>query len=225
MNQQSIHDRIMSRKDGGAAVEETPEVPREPKKRWVRTALISVAGIAVGIAAGIAAMQFSAVKDVFAQDASVAAGGPNAALPDTPFLAHAKQAGLTTCGTVFPVLGQILGDGAQYDVHSEWNQTEPNKHAVQALVGMNYATESYSGAAAGVVFASPNGSACEGAMVRIAPFSMKCQDVLAGFPEGAALVSNLGQVPLYKLPRDGGQVLLIPSGESCTVVSVVQAAG
>lgn len=225
MNQQSIHDRIMSRKDGSAAVEETPEASHEPKKRWARTALISIAGIAVGVAAGIAAMQFSAVKDVFAQDTSVAAGGPNPELPETPFLAHAKQAGLTTCGTVFPVLGQILGDGAQYNVHSEWNQTEPNKHAVQALVGLNYAAESYSGAAAGVVFASPNGAACEGAMVRVAPFSAKCQDVLASLPEGSTLVSNLGQVPLYKLPGDGGQVLLIPSGESCTVVSVVQAAG
>ena len=75
--------------------------------------------------------------------------------PDTPFLQHAKQAGLKTCSTVFPALGQLLTNGAKYGVQSSGTTKLADNHVVQALVGMNYATQDYSGPAAGLVFAAP----------------------------------------------------------------------
>jgi len=226
MSQQSIHDRIMSRAGAGTAEELILETENRPKKGWLRIMLISIFGVATVLGAGFAVLQFPAVQNVFAQDTSVEAASKSLpALPETPFLDHAKKAGLTTCGRVFPMLGQLLGNGAQYNVQTDWDGTEPNKHSVQALVGLNYASQSYSGPAAGIVFASPVGSACEGGMVRIAPFPKKCQDVPAGFPQGSTPAPNLGQVSVYNLASDGGQVLLIPSGESCVVVSVARGAG
>lgn len=90
---------------------------------------------------------------------------------------------------------------------------------------MKYATPDYSGPAAGLIFAAPNGATCEGAMVRIAPFSRKCSEIPAALPAGRTLTSTLGQMPVYNFADNGGQILLLPSDESCVVVSINQAAG
>lgn len=144
-------------------------------------------------------------------------------LNETPFLQHAKQAGLVTCSTVFPVLGELLANGSQYSVQSSWNTESPDKHAVQALVGMEYSTESYSGSAAGVVFASPTGAGCEGAMIRVAPFSTSCENIPSVLPQGSKLTNNLGKVAVYSLGNNGGNALLLPNGNACVVVSVTSA--
>ncbi|MGO4319717.1 hypothetical protein AB4Z23_27850, partial [Agrobacterium sp. MCAB5] len=86
-------------------------------------------------------------------------------------------------------------------------------------------TTAYSGPAAGMVFASPIGEACEGTMVRIAPFPKKCVDVPPILPAGSVQAVALGQIPVYNLPDKGGQVLLLPSDQSCIIISVSQAAG
>lgn len=217
----------MSRNGAGPAAQTAIQTPQAPRAGRLRRAAVTVSLLVLGAVAslgiGFAVMQFPAVQQVFAQGTQAR---PSAAdLPDTPFAAHAKEAGLTTCGTVFPVLGQLLVNGAQYDVQSAWHKEEPNKHAVQALVGLNYASQDYSGPAAGIVFASPVGSACEGAMVRVTPFARKCQDVVQLLPQGSALASALGQVPVYNVANNGGQVLLVSSGDSCVAVSVTQATG
>lgn len=225
MTQQSIHDRIMSR-DGGATSHSAATEPAiKPGRSWGRTALVVAVGILVLGGTGITALQFPAVVSVFAQGTTGEPPKVDPALPTTPFVEHVKQAGIKTCGTVFPVLGQLLANGAQYNVQSQWHDAEPDKHSVQALVGMNYASPSYAGPAAGLVFASPNGASCEGSMVRIAPFPQKCTEMPATLPTGSTLASTLGPIPVYNLADNGGQVLLLPSDQSCIVISVTQAAG
>ncbi|CAA0128878.1 Uncharacterised protein [Starkeya nomas] len=169
-------------------------------------------------------MRFTDLSNLLATPAA-ATKGPDAALPDTPFLTHAKQAGLAACSNVYPVLGQLLTDGARYNVVSTWNEQEPDKHAIQALVGLNYQSSSYTGSAGGVVVASPNGAACEGAMIRVAPLSATCASVPATLPQGSTLANTLGNVQVYALAGNGGQAMLVPSGGGCVVVSIAWARG
>lgn len=225
MNQQSIHDRIMSRSQGGIAVQSADDDQAKPKRNWWKTTVLSLLAIAVVGAAGYAAVRYHVVGDLISQPAIAATNDANPALADTPFLQHTKQAGLQSCSTVFPVLGELLTSGTQYNVQSVWNNKAADKHAVQALVGMNYATQGYSGPAAGVVFAAPVASGCEGSMVRVAPFTASCPDISAKFPNGSKLVNTLGQVGIYELANDGGDAMLLPTGNGCVVISVASAAG
>ncbi|EJK82476.1 hypothetical protein [Rhizobium sp. AP16] len=225
MNQQSIHDRIMSRSQGGIAVQSADDDQAKPKRNWWKATVLSLLAIAVVGAAGYAAVRYHVVGDLISQPAIAATNDANPALADTPFLQHTKQAGLQSCSTVFPVLGELLTSGAQYNVQSVWNNQAADKHAVQALVGMNYATQGYSGPAAGVVFAAPVASGCEGSMVRVAPFTASCPDISAKFPNGSKLVNTLGQVGVYELANDGGDAMLLPTGNGCVVISVASAAG
>lgn len=226
MNQQSIHDRIMSRADGGQQAVDAQSPDRsEPRRHWVRPPLLSVLGGVVVVGLGLAALQYAGALTAFQQTAGAKATGPDPSLPNTPFLAHAKQAGLRACSNVFPVLGQLLTNGAQYNVQSAWRNAEPDNHAVQALVGLDYATQDYSGPAAGIVFAAPTEAGCEGTMVRVTPFSKACGDVSASLARGSTLQNTLGQVAVYDLANNGGQALLVPSGNSCVVVSVAATMG
>lgn len=106
MTQQSIHDRIMSR--------EAPLPLRQLVAIGLGVLLLAVAG-------GAAALRFIDLPTLLATPA-VVTKGPDAALADTPFLAHAKQAGLAARSNVYPVLGQLLTDGAGYNVVSTWNE-------------------------------------------------------------------------------------------------------
>jgi hypothetical protein len=94
---------------------------------------------------------------------------------------------------------------------------------VQALVGMNYATERYSGPAAGVVIAAPTESLCQGSMIRVAPFAVSCAQIPAVLPKGSKLANKLAQVSVYELPDNAGSAMLLPSGNGCVVVSVASA--
>jgi hypothetical protein len=182
-------------------------------------------GVVLVVGLGLAGLQYAGVLTVFRQTTSAKAAGPDPSLPNTPFLAHAKQAGLRACSNVFPVLGQLLTNGAKYNVQTAWRNPEPDNHAVQALVGLDYATQGYSGPGAGVVFAAPNGEVCEGTMVRVTPFPKACNEVPAILAQGSTLENTLGQVAVYKLANNGGQALLLPAGSTCVVVSVAAAGG
>ncbi|MGZ9719550.1 hypothetical protein [Rhizobium miluonense] len=225
MTQQSIHERIMSRNRNDAAIQNLVNDQTKPRRKWRKATFLSLLAIAIAGAAGYAVARYDLIGNLLPQPAVAAANDANPALPDTPFLQHAKQAGLQSCSTVFPVLGQLLTNGTQYNVQSIWNNEAADKHAVQALVGMNYATQGYSGPAAGIVFAAPIASGCEGAMVRVAPFTGSCPEVSAKFPNGSKLVNNLGQIGVYELGNDGGDAMLLPSGNGCVVISVASAAG
>lgn len=225
MNQRSIHDRIMSRDPRNDAVRDGVVDHKRPNRSWLRTAAFSLFGVAAVGAAGFAAMRYDAIGNFVSQPAVAKTNEASQTLADTPFLQHAKQAGLQSCSTVFPVLGELLTNGTTYSVQSIWNNEAADQHAVQALVGMNYATEGYSGPAAGVVFAAPTASACEGSMVRVAPFAAACADVPAMLLEGSKLSNNLGQISIYELANGGGNAMLLPTGNSCVVISVASAAG
>lgn len=225
MNQQSIHDRIMSRGQGTAVVQSGVEDQAKPRRSWRQATILSLFAIAVVGAVGYAALRYNLVENFISQPAVAGTNDANPALANTPFLQHAKQAGLQSCSTVFPVLGELLTNGTQYNVQSVWNNEAADKHAVQALVGMSYATQGYSGPAAGIVFAAPLASGCEGAMVRVAPFTASCPDISTKFPNGSKLVNNLGPIGVYELGNDGGDAMLLPTGNGCVVISVASAAG
>jgi hypothetical protein len=224
MTQQSIHDRIMSRNQTDRPVLGEGEPIVKAKRNRLTTAIVALVGLAVVGGAGYAAVHFEALRNLVSPSAAANTKNPDIPLANTPFLQHAKQAGVQVCSTVFPVLGELLTNGSRYSVQSSWNTSSPDKHALQAVVGMEYATERYSGAAAGIVFAAPTGSACEGTMVRVAPFSTSCADMPSLLPPGSRATNNLGKVAVYELGNNGGNALLLPSGNTCVVISVMSAA-
>ncbi|MER9686871.1 hypothetical protein [Mesorhizobium sp. M0139] len=225
MNQQSIHDRIMARNQGKGAVRVGIEDRSRPQRNRAKTAVFSLLAIAVVATAGFAAMRYGLLHNLLPQPAVAETNQPNPALAETPFLQHAKEAGLQSCSNIFPALGQMLTTGTTYSVQSIWNNEAPDKHLVEALVGMNYATQGYSGPAAGLVFAAPTASVCEGTMVRVAPIAANCADVPALLPKDSKLANNLGQISVYELANGGGNAMLLPTGNSCVVISVASAAG
>ncbi|WP_274425156.1 hypothetical protein [Chelativorans sp. YIM 93263] len=223
MSQKSIHDRIMSRNQPDPLENAGDVTLGKFDRKWLKAAALSLLGVVVIAAAGYGAMRSDAVRGFFSQEAVAETKEAVPELADTPFLQHAEQAGLETCSTVFPALGELLTNGSQYQVQSTWNSEKPDEHAVQSLVGMTYQAESYTGTAAGFVFAAPTGSVCEGSMVRVAPFSRPCNDISALLPAGSKLANNLGNVAVYSLANNGGDALLLPAGETCIVVSIASA--
>ncbi|RWP84667.1 MAG: hypothetical protein E5Y74_08965 [Mesorhizobium sp.] len=221
----------MSQQDQFTSAKRTPAVEADrqrraepPRRRWPRVAGYSLLGLVVaglGFAAGNYAAIANLVGGATAAPAETAAAP---VLPDTPFLEHVKQAGVQACSTVYPALGQILTNGTKYSVKSLWNDQAADKHAIQAFVGMDYASESYSGPAAGIVFASPTATGCEGAMVRVAPFASPCADIASILPQGSKITDHLGQVEVYELGGNAGEALLLPTGKSCVVISLASAA-
>ncbi|MER9306821.1 hypothetical protein NKJ06_30665 [Mesorhizobium sp. M0293] len=194
----------------------------ERQRRWPRVLGFSLLGLAM-MGIGFAAANYAAIAGLVGTPTAAQAGTAPPTLPDSPFLEHVKQAGVQACSTIFPVLGQVLTTGAKYSVKSLWNDQAADKHAVQALVGMDYATEKYSGPAAGVVFASPTASGCEGAMVRVAPFASPCSEIPSVLPQGSKITDHLGQVEVYELGGNSGEALLLPTGNSCVVISIASA--
>jgi hypothetical protein len=224
MNQQSIHDRIMSRQQGQAPRPDPVDGLVAPRRGWTRIAIYSAIGIIAlgGLAYG--SMNHATIRNLVSQSAIAETSKADRSRPETPFLQHARQAGLKSCSTVFPVLGELLTSGAKYDVQSSWSNEAADSHAVQALVGMSYTNQTYNGPAAGVVFAAPTQSTCEGTMVRVAPFSASCTEIPSVLPQGSKLANNLGQIAVYALANNGGNALLLPTASGCVVVSVASAA-
>ncbi|MBZ9993121.1 hypothetical protein [Mesorhizobium sp. BH1-1-4] len=220
----SQQDQFVSAPRRGPSIEAQPPRFVAPRRRWRR--VLEVAFVAVVMmSVGYAAANYAAITGMFAgPTAAQAETAAVPALPDSPFVQHVKQAGAQACSTVFPVLGQVLTTGTKYAVKSSWSDKDADKHTLEALVGMDYATQEYSGPAAGVVLASPTGSGCEGAMVRVAPFASSCANMPSILPKGSKITDHLGQVEVYELPGNGGQALLLPAGNSCVVISVASAA-
>ncbi len=218
MSQQSIHDRIMARESGPRISPEDDKLLKS-SKRTIRTITFTLAGLVLVAVVGFAAYQLPQVQQVFAQPAT-AQKTPDPALPDTPFLAHVKQAGLSVCANVFPILGQLLTNGAKYDIVSQWNKSAPDQYPIQALVGLEYEAQSYTGPAGGVVMAVPNETSCQGAMIRVTPLTTMCSNVATRLPQGSKITNTLGKVSVYTLGQNGGQVLLVPARDSCVAVSV-----
>lgn len=227
MTQHSIRDRIMSRAAPAPAPAPAAHDATAPAWRPGRQAiLLSLVSMAALVTAVLAAAQFPALRGSFsgheAAPAAPVAGLPPAA--ETPFLAHAREAGLKACGTVFPVLGERLSGGARYSLQSRWNASEPDRHAVQSVLGLSINSPDYSGPAAGIVYASPNGADCEGTMVRVVPYQKSCDAVAQTLPPGSALSIDLDAVRVYDL-ADNGRIMLLPSAQNCVAISLAQTTG
>lgn len=241
MTRQSIEDRILNRPQPAPPPE--PPASPSPKRssigRLVRnTALLGAFAVLVA-AAVISSLRFyPALGEFVAGTASAQAqapvqGEPTQATPapvdasanKNPFQAHVAQAGVRTCANLFATLGQALTAGSTYAVQTQWDKTSPDTHAVQAVAGMSYNLPDYKTQAAGVVFASPVGQTCEGGFVRVAPFQKSCQEVAQGLPKGSVPADNLSNTSLFNLANNGGQALLVPTGNTCIVVSVARMGG
>ena len=153
-----------------------------------------------------------------ASAAAPSAAPAGAQQPEPPFVAHMRQAGIKTCGTVYPALGQLLTEGSQFMVQSSWNRAAPDAHSVLALVGMTYGTAP----AAGVVFASPSGNRCDGNLVRVVPFAEDCNAATRRLPQGSSPAANLAGVAVYNLPAAGGQAMLLAAGTGCVALSILR---
>lgn len=78
--------------------------------------------------------------------------------------------------------------------------------------------------AAGVVFAAPVGSACEGNLVRVTPSADTCPAVAAELAKLNGQNGVLGDLATITLPN-GAQVVLIPVGNACVAVTALRIAG
>ena len=83
MNQQSIHDRIMSRNQGKDAVQVGIDDRSRPKRSLAKTTVFSLLAIAVVAAAGFAAMRYGLVRNLLTQPAVAESNEPDPALADT----------------------------------------------------------------------------------------------------------------------------------------------
>lgn len=138
---------------------------------------------------------------------------------DTPFHDHVAQAGVTSCFGSFPAMGALLTQNSQYTVQSRWTEEQIGGRVIHAVVGMEFETPEYSGPAVGYVFAAPTGDRCAGGMVRVTPFAQSCDAVAQQFLPGSMLEAELQGLHAYAV-ADGSQVVIMPFGESCVVLSV-----
>jgi hypothetical protein len=144
----------------------------------------------------------------------------------TVFDEHARQANITTCANLFGTLGRGLTANTTYTAQSQWDSRAGNVHSVQSLVALNQAAPNNAAAqpAAGVVFAAPVGSGCEGNLVRVTPNPQSCPAVAAELGKLNGQSGALGDLSTLTLPN-GAQVLLIPFGNACVAVTALRVAG
>lgn len=215
---------------------EQPSIDDNPTPRghkMVRFLGATALGLAVLGSAGVAVWQYVVVNNSMAQSSMSATGSRTASSQggdstlSNPFVRHANDASVKTCRDMYGALGEALTAGSQYMVQTETTNTDPDKHSVQGLVGLEYEGQGeYDGPAAGVVFATPasGGRNCEGTMVRVVPFQKNCQAAANLLPDGSRQGRTLSGLPVFALPN-AGHAMLLPAGSGCVVLSVVRGAG
>ncbi|WP_143201872.1 hypothetical protein [Bradyrhizobium sp. NAS96.2] len=156
----------------------------------------------------------------------------------TVFDEHARQGNVVTCANLFGTLGRGLAMNSNYTAQSQWDAKAGNSHSVQSLVALapnqgpqNQASQGNQAPqgntaqqAAGVVFAAPVGSACEGNLVRVTPRAENCSTVAAELAKLNGQSGALGELATIALPN-GAQVVLIPFGNACVAVTALRVAG
>jgi hypothetical protein len=145
----------------------------------------------------------------------------------TVFDEHARQGNIATCANLFGTLGRGLATNSNYTAQSQWDAKAGNSHSVQSLVALapNQAPQgSAAQRAAGIVFAAPVGSSCEGNLVRVTPSAESCPTVAAELAKLNGQNGTLGDLATIALPN-GAQVVLIPFGNACVAVTALRVAG
>jgi hypothetical protein len=159
---------------------------------------------------------------------AVAAQPQQAAAPQQPtvFDEHARQGNIATCANVFGMLGRGVATNSTFTAQSQWDAKAGNAHSVQSLVALGPVQNAPNNAqrAAGVVFAAPVGSACEGNLVRVTPSAESCPAVAAELAKLNGQNGALGDLSTITL-QNGAQVLLIPLGNACVAVTALRIAG
>ncbi|KWV59060.1 hypothetical protein AS156_33355 [Bradyrhizobium macuxiense] len=159
---------------------------------------------------------------------AAAAQTQQAAQPQpTVFDDHAKQGNIVTCANVFGTLGRGLATNSNYTAQSQWDPKAGNSHSVQSLVALTPGETPQNTApqrAAGIVFAAPVGSSCEGNLVRVTPRAESCSTVAAELAKLNGQSGTLGDLATIALPN-GAQVMLIPFGNACVAVTALRVAG
>jgi len=143
----------------------------------------------------------------------------------TVFDEHARQGNITTCANLFGTLGRGLTMNSTYTAQSQWDSKAGNVHSVQSLVALSQtAPNNAAQEAAGVVFAAPVGSGCEGNLVRVTPSPESCPAVAAELARLNGQNGALGDLSTLTL-SNGAQVMLIPFGTACVAVTALRIAG
>ncbi|MGX1421121.1 hypothetical protein AB7M59_001556 [Bradyrhizobium elkanii] len=147
----------------------------------------------------------------------------------TVFDEHARQGNIVTCANLFGTLGRGLAMNSNYTAQSQWDAKAGNSHSVQSLVALapnqsSQATPAANQQAAGIVFAAPVGSSCEGNLVRVTPRTENCSTVAAELAKLNGQTGTLGDLATMALPN-GAQVVLIPLGNACVAVTALRVAG
>jgi hypothetical protein len=152
---------------------------------------------------------------------------PQAGQQPTVFDEHARQGNIVACANLFGMLGRGLAMNSNYTAQSQWDAKAGNSHSVQSLVALapNQApANNASQQAAGIVFAAPVGSSCEGNLVRVTPRAESCPTVAAELAKLNGQSGTLGDLATIALPN-GAQVVLIPFGNACVAVTALRVAG
>lgn len=159
--------------------------------------------------------------------AAASAPPPQAGQQPTVFDDHARQGNIVTCANLFGTLGRGLAMNSNYTAQSQWDAKAGNSHSVQSLVALapnQPPQDSANQQAAGIVFAAPVGSSCEGNLVRVTPRAENCSMVAAELAKLNGQNGALGQLATIALPN-GAQVVLVPFGNACVAVTALRVAG
>ncbi|MCL2716471.1 MAG: hypothetical protein FWD68_18365 [Alphaproteobacteria bacterium] len=156
--------------------------------------------------------------------AGLQSGATPPAQPPSVFEDHVRQSKIVTCAKMFTALGRGMSDNFSYAAQSQWDSKAGNAHAIQSLVALKPAPNAPSQQLdAGIVFAAPIGSGCEGHLVRVTPVTTSCQDVAAQLARSEGKNTPLGDLSVSAMPN-GAQVMLIPFEKSCVTMTVLRAA-
>ncbi|WP_050423464.1 hypothetical protein [Bradyrhizobium tropiciagri] len=180
----------------------------------------------------------SHAQEVQTPPAAAAAVPPQqAGQQPTVFDDQARQANIVTCANLFGTLGRGIAMNSNYTAQSQWDAKAGNAHSVQSLVALapNQAAQGNQGnqapqgnaanqQAAGIVFAAPVGSSCEGNLVRVTPRAENCSTVAAELAKLNGQSGALGELATVAL-SNGAQVVLIPFGNACVAVTALRIAG
>lgn len=165
-----------------------------------------------------------------AQSQPVAQSQPNiqpqqAAPAQTVFDEHIRQGKIVTCAKTFSALGRSISENFSYTAQSQWNAEAGNNHAIQSLVALKPPPNApMQQSHAGIVFAAPVGSSCEGHLVRVTPVPQSCPDVAGLLAKTNGQNSAFGELSVSAMPN-GSQVILIPFEKACIAVTVLRGAG
>lgn len=184
-------------------------------------------GIVALIGLGIASSQISLVQNYLNQPGlgEIPGARSQTEAANNPFLKHAIDAGISSCSALYSRLGEVLTNGTDYMVQTQTAKSNANDHSLYGAVGMKFMSAvegGYKGAASGIVFAAPVPGGCEGSLVRIVPFSQSCAIAATFLPANSQVLQPLNGLQFYRLDG-GGQAILMPSGEGCTAISIIQA--